>query len=479
MGLILGPAVLLLVLLLPPPAGLEPPAWRTAGAGMLMAIWWITEAVPIPATALLPLVLFPLLGISAIGPTAAPYANPVIFLFMGGFLMAAALERCGLHRRLALAVIRVFGLKPRNLVAGFMLATGLISMGVSNTATVIMMLPMATSVIVLAEPGAAGEDPHAVRGPVVLNFSVCLLLGIAYAASIGGMGTLIGTPPNALLAGFMSETYGVQLGFFRWMLVGVPLVAVSLPLCWLLLTRLLYPIALREIPGGEAMFAREAASLGPLSRAEIQVAAITLLVALAWVFQGLLERIVPGISDAGIAMTGAVLLFALPVDWRRMRFALTWADAERLPWGVLVLFGGGLSLAGAIQATGLAAWIGEALAGMSAWPIAFITLAVTAIIIFLTELTSNTATAAAFLPVVAALALGIGQDPMLLAIPAALAASCAFMLPVATPPNAIVFATGHLTIPQMARAGVWLNLLFIVLINAALYGLAVPLFGIR
>jgi sodium-dependent dicarboxylate transporter 2/3/5 len=312
----------------------------------------------------------------------------------------------------------------------------------------------------------------------VLNFSVCLLLGIAYGASIGGMGTLIGTPPNALLAGFLSETYGVEVGFFRWMLVGVPLVVVALPLCWLLLTKL-YPIRLREIPGGEAIFAREAASLGPMTRAEIQVAATTISVALAWVFQSPLEQIVPGISDAGIAMMGALLLFAVPVDWRRMRFALTWADAERLPWGVLILFGGGLSLAGAIQGTGLAAWIGQALAGISAWPIALITLTVTAVIVFLTELTSNTATAAAFLPVVAALATGIGQDPMLLAIPTVLAASCAFMLPVATPPNAIVFATGHLTIPQMARAGLWLNVLFIVLINAALYALAVPLFGIR
>ena len=478
-GLLLGPAVLALVLLLSPPAGLAPAAWRVAGVGLLMAIWWITEAIPIPATALLPLVLFPLLGISPITAAAAPFANPVIFLFMGGFIIAAALERCGLHRRLALAVIRVFGVRPVNLVAGFMLATALISMWVSNTATVIMMLPMATSVIALAEPAMSDRSGAGSPGRVELNFSVCLLLGVAYAASIGGLGTLIGTPPNALLAGFMTETYGVQIGFFRWMLLGVPLIAVSLPLCWLLLTRVLYPIRLREIPGGAAVFAREAAALGPLSRAEIQVATITAMVALAWVFQALIERIVPGISDAGIAMTGALLLFVLPVDWKRMQFALSWDDAERLPWGVLVLFGGGLSLAGAIQSSGLAPWIGEALDAIGTWPVLLITLTVTTIIVFLTELTSNTATAAAFLPVVGALAVGIGRDPLLLAIPAAIAASCAFMLPVATPPNAIVFATGHLTIPQMARAGLWLNFLFIVLINAALFALAIPLFGIR
>lgn len=464
------------MLLLPPPADMDPRAWRAAATGVLMAVWWITEAIPIPATSLLPLAAFPLLRVAPIRAAAAPYANEVIFLFMGGFIVAAAVERCGLHRRLALAVIRAFGTRPPYLILGFMLATALISMWVSNTATVIMMLPMATSVILLMEP--AQESDLEVRPPLQRNASIALLLGIAYAASIGGMATLIGTPPNALLAGFMRESYDVQIGFMRWMLIGVPLVVVTLPLCWVLLVRVLYPIRLREIPGGRDLFAREAAALGTMSRAEITVAVITLLVAVSWVTQPVLARVLPGISDAGIAMVGALLMFIVPVDWKRLEFSLTWDRAERLPWGVLVLFGGGLSLADAIQQTGLATWIGGELAAVGTWPLLLITLTVTTVIVFLTELTSNTATAAAFLPVVAALAVGIGRAPLLLVIPTVLAASCAFMMPVATPPNAIVFATGHLTIPQMARAGFWLNLLFIALINVALFLLVIPVFGL-
>jgi solute carrier family 13 (sodium-dependent dicarboxylate transporter), member 2/3/5 len=461
-GLLLGPALFAMLLSLPAPAGMEPAAWRTTAVAVLMAAWWISEAVPIPVTALLPLALFPVLGIAGATAAAAPYANPVVFLFLGGFLIAIAIERCGLHRRLALAILRAVGTRPVNLIGGFMLGTAFLSMWISNTATVLMMLPMALSVIALVdrEAGEGGVDPH---------FALALLLGLAYAANIGGMGTLIGTPPNALLAGFMSESLGVEIGFGEWMLLGVPLVAVALPLCWLLLVRVVYPVRVGSIAGGGEVIRREARGLGPVSRAEWTVGIVTAATAAAWILRPLLEGVAPGINDTGIAIAGGVLLFLVPVDWRRGEFPLTWKAAERLPWAVLILFGGGLSLAAAIQQTGLAEWIGGALEGIGAWPLVLVVLAITVVVVFLTELTSNTATAASFLPVVAALAAGIGAAPLQLAVPTALAASCAFMMPVATPPNAIVYGSERVTIPQMARAGLWLNFLLIALITAAAF----------
>jgi sodium-dependent dicarboxylate transporter 2/3/5 len=471
-GLFLGPALFLAMLALGPPEGLSPEGWRAGAVGVLMAVWWITEAIPIPATALVPLVLFPFLGVAPIAGAAAPYANPIIFLFLGGFIIAVALERCGLHRRLALAVLRAVGTKPANLVGGFMIATAFISMWVSNTATVVMLLPMAASVIELVEAG----DPARRRG--LGNFSIALLLGLAYAANIGGMGTLIGTPPNALLAGFMSETYNIDIDFVKWMAIGVPVVLIGLPITWLLLTRVLHPLGKDEIPNGREIFEREKRALGRPDRREYTVGIITTLTAAAWILQPLIERVVPGISDAGIAMTAALLMFLVPVDWKKGDFPLEWRHAEKVPWSVLLLFGGGLSLAAAIQQTGLAAWIGTSLEGVGTLPVLVVTAAITLVIIFLTELTSNAATAATFLPVVGALAVGIGHSPMLFAIPTVLAASCAFMLPVATPPNAIVFGTGRLSIPQMARAGLILNLLFMELIVAIVYGWGLRVFGI-
>ena len=470
-GLMAGPIVFATMLLISPAEGMPVLAWRTAAVGVLMAIWWITEAIPIPATALLPLVLFPLLGVATIAQTTGPYANPVIYLFLGGFLLAMALESCGLHRRMALWILSVVGTRPANLIWGFMAGTAFISMWVSNTATVVMMLPMATSVIALARGAIEGE--RAKVGP----FEVALLLGIAYAANIGGLGTLIGTPPNALLAGFMLESYGVRIGFGEWMLLGVPLVAIGLPVAWLLLTRVLHPVGTDPIAGGAALLERERAALGRMTRAEWIVGTITALTAAGWVTRPLFERHVPAMTDTGIAIAGALLLFIIPLGWRPLKVALTWKQAERLPWAVLILFGGGLSLAAAIQQTGLADWIGAELGGLAGWPVFAVVIVVTAVVLFLTELTSNTATAAAFLPVVASLAVGIGADPMLLAIPTALAASCAFMMPVATPPNAIVYGTGGLTIPQMATAGLWLNLFFLALIPTLVFLLAGRIFG--
>ncbi|MDP2496419.1 MAG: SLC13 family permease [Candidatus Palauibacterales bacterium] len=499
---LLGPLIVLSTLVVPGPAGLSTAGWRTMGVGLLMALWWVTEALPIPATAILPLALFPVLGIAGIDQTAAPYANDLIFLFMGGFMIALAMERWDLPRRISLLVIRTLGTRPRRLIAGFMLSTAFFSMWVSNTATTLMMLPIGLSVIHLVERGSGSGDPDVPAG-AQREFAVALMLGIAYAASIGGVGTIIGTPPNAFMAGYISETYGVEVGFARWMGVAIPLVAVALPVAYVLLTRVLFPLRLERIPGGRELIEGELEDLGSMSTPERRVAGVFVLTALTWVTRPLLEEVIPGLSDAGIAMAGALILFLVPsgADAEKRRdareragvaepgdeiedgaehagFLLNWTWAKRLPWGILLLFGGGLSLAGAISDTGLTGYIGGAVGGLSAFPTVAIVAVATAVTILLTELTSNTATSAAFLPIMASVAVGIGESPFLLVIPAALAASCAFMLPVATPPNAIVFGSGRLSIPQMAKAGVWLNLIMVGLITLLAYSLLPVVFDV-
>ncbi|HEX9733466.1 MAG TPA: DASS family sodium-coupled anion symporter [Thermoanaerobaculia bacterium] len=472
-GLVVGLAVFAVMLLVPPPGGLEPAAWRTAAAGLLMAAWWMTEAIPIPAASLLPLVLFPLLGVAPIGAAAASYANPLIFLFLGGFLIALAMERWRLHRRLALNVIARLGTRPARIVAGFMVASAFLSMWISNTATAMMMLPIGLSVIELVE-SREGVDPADARA-----FGIVLMLAIAYAASLGGVATLVGTPTNALLAAFMVDSYGFEVAFLDWLLLALPLTVVGLVVTFFVLTRLVYPIRVRSIPGGAEYLREELRKLGRLSPEERRVAVVFALTAGLWVTRPALEGWVPGLSDPGIAVLGAMLLFAVPLDWRRGTFALGWESTTRLPWGVLLLFGGGLSLASAIESSGLAAALGGAVGGLRGWPVLLLTLLVVTVIIFLTELTSNTATAAAFLPVLASIAVGLGQNPLLLMVPATIAASCAFMLPVATPPNAIVYGSGFVSVPQMARAGVWLNLIFIVLVTLLAFALLPVVLDVR
>ncbi|MEP7380854.1 MAG: DASS family sodium-coupled anion symporter [Gemmatimonadota bacterium] len=457
-GLILGLVLFFLMLAAPAPDGMTLPAWRTAAVGALMATWWVTEAIPIPATALLPIALFPILGILNIDQAGAPYANPIIGLFLGGFLLAQAMQQWALHRRIALGVLTLVGSRPDRLVAGFMMSTAFLSAWISNTATAVMMLPIGLSVVALVSE-ADGEG-----GAPADNFKVALMLGIAYACSIGGLATLIGSPPNALFAGVMSDEYGVNIGFGAYMLVGVPIALIGLPLTWLVLVRWIYPTSRTDIPGASERIQQEWVSLGRMSRGEKVVGAVFLATALSWIFRPLIGRVVPGLTDTGIAILAALVLFATPVNLRRREFALSWESARQLPWEILVLFGGGLSLASAITKTQLAEWIGSNLTGLAGLPVAVAVLVVTVTIIFLTELTSNTATAAAFIPIVAALAVAVGAPPVLLAMPAALAASCAFMLPVATPPNAVVFAGGYVTVPQMARAGLVLNVVFTAII---------------
>lgn len=459
-GFILGPVAAIAVLLAPTPNGLDPLAWRTAAMAILMAIWWASEALPVAATALIPLVLLPILGITDIRGAAAPYSNPLIYLFLGGFLIALAVERWSLHRRLALYFLARVGTGPRALLGGFMAVTAFLSMWVSNTATTIMMLPVALAVIPLI------SDNKSESTGVFHGFPLVIMLGIAYSASIGGLATLVGTPPNALLAGFLEQTYNIELGFAKWMLLGVPTSIIMLALAWLLLAHRIPHQADR----GEAvalLIAEEIQKLGAMSVPEKRVAAIFVMTALLWVFRPVLAGALglPQLSDTGIAIFGALMMFMTPAGTGKRDFLLNWDWAKRAPWDILILFGGGLSLANAINTTGLAAWLGGGLSALGAFPAIVIVMGVVGLVIFLTELTSNTATTAAFLPVVAAIAVQIGLPPLQLAAPAVLAASCAFMLPVATPPNAIVFGSGHVTIPQMIRAGFLLNIIGMIVIT--------------
>ena len=474
-GWLIGPALLLLTFAMPAPDGLSELGWRTAGVAALMAAWWICEPIPIPATSLLPMVLFPLLGIVEIRNAAAPYAHPIIYLFFGGFLLALAMERWGLHRRIALGLIGFMGTKPTRIVAGFMISSAFLSMWVSNTATALMMLPIAISVIALLEAQANGETAkgHA------RAFSLVLMLAVAYSATIGGLGTLIGTPPNALLAAFLNQNYGLRIGFAEWMLIGVPVVLVGVPFAWYMLTRVIFRIEGMEVAGAREVIAAERAKLGPITRQERNVASIFALTALGWITQPFLVNYLPLVTDTGIALLGGLLLFMMPVDIRRGEFLMNWETARKAPWDVFLLFGGGLSLASAMEMHGVAAWLGTMFDGAEAIPIILLVAAVCALILMLTELTSNTATAATFLPVIAAVALSIGENPLLLLIPAAMAANCAFMLPVGTPPNAIVFGSGRISLPQMAKAGWWLNVSFVVIIVAMVYLLGPVVFGIE
>lgn len=474
LGLALGPTLAISIWFFLGNSGLSVAGKMTGAIAVLMACWWLTEAIPLSATALVPLVVFPIAGVLPFPATAAPYASDVIFLFMGGFILGLAMEKSGLHMRVALLTLLCVGTGPKSLVGGIMLASALISMWVSNTATAIMMLPIATSVIALVrERMAPPGTPPAERPSPDTNFESALLLGVAYAASIGGIGTLIGTPPNAVFKGFVETTLQRQVGFADWMKVGVPLLAVYLPLAWLFLTHIAQPIRLKSIPGGRAMIREQLRALGKMTRGEWIVLLVFLGAVTLWVSRPVLVEwgtanqlpALKSINDASIALLASLLLFILPVNARKRIFCMDWKTAERMPWGALILFGGGLSLAAAITAHGLDAYIGQfftVLAGLPPW---LIVLAVVTTVIFASELASNTAIATAILPVLAAAAPSMGIDPIRLLLPATLAASLAFMLPVGTPPNAIVYATGHVRMGEMLRAGFGLNVMACVFIT--------------
>lgn len=472
-GLIIGPILAVLTALLFDPAGLSDGGRLTAALAVLMAVWWSTEAIPVAVTAFLPLVVLPFAGVLPMDEVAPSYAHPIIYLFLGGFIIALAIERSGLHRRVALQIFRFAGVNGRPLVGGFMLAAALISMWISNTSTTLMLLPIAMSVVAVIRDTMSELAPKERA-----DFETALLLSLAYGATLGGVATLVGTPPNAFMAGFLESNYGIEIGFRQWMIVGLPVSAIMLPLTWLLLTRLVFKVNFRATEQARRHLRELGDDLGNISTAEIRTAILFGLLVFGWMGRGLISSVtgLQGLTDAGIAMAMATLAFIIPSGDGRTAL-MTWGDAKKLPWGVLILFGGGLALAGAMTASGLTQWIGEALAPLGTFNVAVLILAATALVIFLTELTSNLATTATFLPVMAAVAVETGQDPLTFVVPVTLAASCAFMLPVATPPNAIVFSSGSVSIPRMMRAGVALNIIGVMVLSVIALNLVPVVFG--
>lgn len=453
-----------------------------AGCALWMAIWWMTEAAPIPVTSLLPLVLFPLFGMESMANVAAPYADPVVFLVMGGVILGLATERSNLHRRIALMTIRAVGTKPAQIVFGLMAASAFISAWISNTATAVIMVPIGVSILSLVR--------NIDREAVDAKFSASIMLGIAYGVTIGSMATLIGQPPLALMKAYLGSQQNYDMQFGRWMLVGVPIALVMLAIAWLVLTKLVFRTELKAIPGGAELIRSELGKLGPMSTPERRVAAIFLLAIFFWVAVPFIADIpaiartlpfLAGISDTQVAMGAAILTFLVPAKRRSMDKNATpllgWSDAKEIPWGLLLLFGGGLSLSAMFTATGLSPWIGNQVGGLAGFPPVLIILVAALVGLGLTELTSNTATAAAFFPIMGSVAVGVGIDPVLMTIVMTLAVCSAYMLPVATPSNAVAFGSGEVSIRQMVRAGVWLNVVSLVLIVVALYTLIPWVFG--
>lgn len=449
-GLAIGPLLALGLLIAGPPEGLSVQAWYVVATLALMLTWWISEAVPIAATALVPLVVLPLTGAVSPAEAARPYADPLMFLFIGGFMIATAVERWGLHARIALGVAAGFGGRPAAMIAGFILGAGLISLWISNTATALILTPIAVGV-------AAAMREHGHDDP---RLGAALVLGVAYAASIGGMGTPVGSPTNVIAMGFLSER-GVELAFVEWMMLGVPVVMLLLPALWLLVTRGLKAASNEDAARGRAVLSEARAALGPISRAESRIALIFILVALAWMLRELVLVRLPGLSgltDMGIAVAGALILFVLPSGDRTSPRLLDWKTAERIPWGIVILFGGGLSIAAAMDATGLSAWLAIALEGLRGLDFLVILLALLVVTLVATELMSNVATLTAMLPIVSALAVALGVNPLLLVFPVSICASLGFMLPIATAANAIAYATGLPSLRQMLWIGFLLNL---------------------
>lgn len=466
-GLWLGPAGALLMLLIGAPEGVSFPAWATGALMVWMAVWWATEPIPIPVTSLLPLVIIPLIGAGSPREAAAGYASPIVVLLLGGFIIALGIERWGLHKRIALNIVSRVGSHPSALIFGFMIATALLSMWISNTATTLMMVPIALSA------AAALKDDSG-------KFVMALLLGICYAASIGGVATPIGTPTNLIAIQWLEENTGTTIGYAQWMGFGVPALALLVPLAWWSVSR-----GLPKLSGGAAAMQEihtQRNELGKISAPEARAAMIFGIVALLWVVRVPAQLAAKGagwdmpwlmsITDMGIAIAGAVVMFLVPTGTSEKRAILTWEEAVKLPWGVLILFGGGISLGQAISRTGMSTWVGDQLTALSILPPIFFIAAVVALVIFLTELTSNVATMTTLAPILGALAGAIGAAPESLLAPAAVAASCAFMLPVATAPNAIIYATDKVPISQMIQRGVRINLMGIVVITAIGYWLA-------
>ena len=473
-GLIGGPVVFLLLMLGTGIEGMTPAAQAAAAVTLLMAIWWVTEAIPIYATALVPIVLFPITGVLSVAETTANYGHELIYLFLGGFLLAIAIQKWKLHRRIALTIVGLFGTEPTRLILGFMVATGFLSMWISNTASAMMMVPIGLAVIAQLTHMLRAQGSELDLRAGHFPFGMALMLGIAYAASIGGLATIIGSPPNAIFVGYVSRIEGVEISFLQWMLYGLPLSVVGLVGAWLYLTRIAHPVHTTAFPGLGDVIDDERKSLKPLKGPEARVLIIFCVVAGLWILRGILAPVLDqiglgGLNDTTIAVFGGLLLFLVPAKLEEKKFLLEWSDTADVPWGILILFGGGLALAAGIEESGLATWLGDNLGLLEGAPLIAVLGALVLLVIFLTEVTSNTSTASIFVPIVAILATVVGVHPYVLMITVVTAASCAFMLPIATPPNAVVFASEYVTMRQMMKAGVWLNISFALLIVVAGY----------
>ncbi len=475
-GLFLGPILFILLLLIDAPAGMKPEAMKVAAVTVLMAIWWITEAVPIPATSLLPIIMYPTLGVMKASEATAPYANQTIYLFIGGFFIAVAMERWNLHKRIALHTIRVVGLSPAMMTLGFMIATAAISMWVSNTACAMMMVPIGLAVITQVTGKSSKEILSGSTGLFEMNFAKGLMLGIAYAASIGGVATIIGTPPNTIMVGMMDSMYGVQITFAQWLLFGLPLSIIMMVATWILLTKLLFPTGDLKLSEGRDVIDREIAKLGTITYQEKVVLGVFSLVAIAWVAGSFIK--ISFINDTVIAMMGTLLLFIIPSDWKKGEFILDWKTAVKIPWDIVLLFGGGFAVAGAFGKTGLAKWMSEQLTLLDGVSVLIFVLIATLLVVFLTEVTSNTATATLLVPIMGSAAVAMGVHPFATIIAACVGASFAFMLPVATPPNAVVFGSGAVRIMDMMKAGIWLNIIGTIVIVAFTVYLLPILWGV-
>ncbi|WP_057938604.1 SLC13 family permease [Algoriphagus resistens] len=462
-----GPITFAIIQCLPAPVGLENDAQAVLAITAWMAVWWVTEAVPLAVTSLLPILLFPLLHVMKLDQAVQAYSHKYIFLYMGGFMLAIAIERWNLHKRMALMIISGIGTNISSIILGFMLATAILSMWISNTATSVMMLPIGMAIV---------QQFNQEKSNTGLAFGKALMLAIAYSASIGGFATLIGTPPNLVLASVFEQVYDIQLSFWDWMKFGVPVSFSLLFICWLSLTRFVFDFRGIKLGDGKEGIAKMLHSLGNLSADEKAVMLVFLLTAFGWICRSYLQQWLPMLDDAHIALFGAIILFLIPSKSEK-RALLTWDEAVKLPWGIILLFGGGIALARGFEVSGMSDWIATGMSSGRGFSILIVVFILVLGINFLTEITSNLATTAMFLPVLAPMAYTLDVHPYLLMVPVAMAASCAFMLPVATPPNAVVMGSGYLKIKDMMRAGLWLNLISVLIITISCYYLLELVWG--
>ncbi len=462
-GMISGPLAFLIVKLFFNPEGLSQEANAILASTLWIAIWWITEAIPIAVTSLLPIILFPMSGGLDIKTTTAAFGNHNIFLYLGGFILAIGIEKWNLHKRIALNIIAIIGTNVKTMILGFMIATAFLSMWISNTATSVMMLPIGIAII-----SQLSDNPNTIENENKI-FGKALMLSIAYSASIGGIASLIGTPTNLILAGIIKEIYGYEITFTNWIMIGLPISLLMLFLSWRYLVQIAFTFKQKEFPGGKNEVKKQLKELGKISFEEKWVLAVFIFTAFAWISRSfLLQRVFPAIDDTIIAIFAALLLFVLPSK-QKGKPLMNWKSATKLPWGVLLLFGGGLALASGFKESGLAQWIGAQMTLLDGVHLFILLACIVTIVNFLTEITSNVATTSMLLPVLASMALSLDVHPFILMVGATIAASCAFMLPVATPPNAVVFGSGYLTIPDMMRKGFWLNMISILIIIGFTY----------